>query len=222
MKAERINKNQIRFTLNADDLSQRNIRISELSYGSDKAKTLFHDMMTRAQQEFGFDFSAQPIMIEAVPLSQGSIMITVTKVHKPENGEPMIPAITTPLSSVRREAGSASDSEQTAEPAQAKADLPQEGYFLFGFTDFRTLCETAALVPDKLHLKNCLYLDPKSQRYYIEAQYRQNGPKIRYTLNLLYEYASEIHSNPMSGLFLKEHAKCLMNTRALQKLKMLA
>lgn len=221
MKAERINKNQIRFTLNSDDLSQRNIRISELSYGSDKAKALFHDMMVTAQQEFGFDFSAQPIMIEAVPLSQGSIMITVTKVHKPETGEPVIPAITTPLSSPRLESPSPSVAEPS-EQAQDPKRPQQDHYYLFGFPDFRTLCETAALVPDQLHLKNCLYLDPKTQRYYIETQYRQNGPKVRYTLNLLYEYASEIHCNPMSGLFMKEHAQCLMNSRALQKLKHLA
>ena len=69
MKAERINQNQIRFTLNAEDLSQRNIQISELSYGSDKAKALFHDMMIAAKQEFGFDFSSQPVVIEAVPLA---------------------------------------------------------------------------------------------------------------------------------------------------------
>ena len=72
MKAERINQNQIRFTLGAEDLKNRDIKLSELSYGSDKTKALFQDMMNTAQKEFGFDFSAQPIMIEAVPLPSAS------------------------------------------------------------------------------------------------------------------------------------------------------
>ena len=38
MKIERLNENQIRCTLNKEDLADRQIRISELAYGSDKAK----------------------------------------------------------------------------------------------------------------------------------------------------------------------------------------
>ena len=40
MKIEKINENQIRCTLNKDDLVDRQLRISELAYGTEKAK--FH------------------------------------------------------------------------------------------------------------------------------------------------------------------------------------
>ena len=80
MKAERINKNQIRFTLNKADLQERQLKVTELAYGSDKTKALFDDMMHTALTEFGFDFSEKPLMIEAIPISEESLMITVTKV----------------------------------------------------------------------------------------------------------------------------------------------
>ena len=48
MKAERINKNQIRFTLNKADLQERQLKVTELAYGSDKTKALFDDMMHTA------------------------------------------------------------------------------------------------------------------------------------------------------------------------------
>ena len=38
MKIERLNENQIRCTLNKEDLANREIKLSELAYGSDKAK----------------------------------------------------------------------------------------------------------------------------------------------------------------------------------------
>ena len=41
MKSERISKNQVRFTLNRADLKARQLKISDLTYGSDKAKALF-------------------------------------------------------------------------------------------------------------------------------------------------------------------------------------
>ena len=48
MKIEKINDNQIRCTLTSEDLESRRIRLSELAYGSEKAKALFHDMMKQA------------------------------------------------------------------------------------------------------------------------------------------------------------------------------
>ena len=45
MKIERVNENQIRCTLNQADLASRQLKISELAYGSEKAKELFRDMM---------------------------------------------------------------------------------------------------------------------------------------------------------------------------------
>lgn len=214
MKAERINKNQVRFTLGAEDLESRNIQLSELSYGSEKAKALFHDMMLQAQQEFGFDFSSQPVMIEAVPLSSDSIMITVTKVHKPHPGDALIPSITTPLSTPRTDAGTPSSTD-------TPSSVP-ERYSLFGFSDFHTLRKAAALTPDKLNLKNCLYFDPGTNYYFIEARGKLSNPKIRYTMSLLLENAAEVYDNPLMSYYLHEHGQCLLKARALQKLKLLS
>ncbi len=84
MKIERLNDNQIRCTLTREDLAERQIRISELAYGSQKAKDLFRDMMQQAFQDFGFEVENTPLMIEAIPLSADSIVFIVTKVDDPE------------------------------------------------------------------------------------------------------------------------------------------
>ena len=54
MKIEKINENQIRCTLTRADLEKRQIKLSELAYGSEKARALFREMMLQAFQEFGF------------------------------------------------------------------------------------------------------------------------------------------------------------------------
>ena len=48
MKIEKVNDNQIRCTLTRDDLASRELKISELAYGTEKAKNLFRDMMKPA------------------------------------------------------------------------------------------------------------------------------------------------------------------------------
>ena len=84
MKIEKINENQIRCTLTKNDLADRELKISELAYGSDKAKLLFKDMMEQASYECGFEADDIPLMIEAVPISAECIVLTITKVEDPE------------------------------------------------------------------------------------------------------------------------------------------
>lgn len=84
MKIEKVNDNQIRCTLTREDLADRQLKLSELAYGTEKAKSLFRDMMQQANYEFGFEAEDLPLMIEAVPLTSDTIMLIITKVEYPE------------------------------------------------------------------------------------------------------------------------------------------
>lgn len=84
MKIEKINDNQIRCTLTREELAERQLKLSELAYGTEKAKMLFRDMMQQASYEFGFEADDIPLMIEAIPLSADSIILVITKVEYPE------------------------------------------------------------------------------------------------------------------------------------------
>lgn len=84
MKIEKINEHQIRCTLTSADLAARQIKLSELVYGSDKTKKLFHDMMEAANAKFGFEADDIPLMIEAIPMNSGCIVLLITKVDDPE------------------------------------------------------------------------------------------------------------------------------------------
>ncbi len=84
MKIEKLNENQIRCTLNKYDLMDRELKLSELAYGTEKAKGLFRDMMEQAFDEFGFEAEDIPLVIEAIPVSPDCIILIVTKVEDPE------------------------------------------------------------------------------------------------------------------------------------------
>ncbi len=84
MKIEKLSENQIRCTLNRADLASRQLKISELAYGSEKAKALFREMMQQASYEFGFEAEDIPLMIEAIPMSPDCIVLIITKVEDPD------------------------------------------------------------------------------------------------------------------------------------------
>lgn len=84
MKIEKVNDHQIRCTLTKEDLADRELKLSELAYGTEKAKDLFRDMMRQASYEFGFEADDIPLMIEAIPLNSECIVLIITKVEDPE------------------------------------------------------------------------------------------------------------------------------------------
>ena len=84
MKIEKVNDNQIRCTLTKADLADRELKLSELAYGTEKAKSLFRDMMQQAALEFGFQADNIPLMIEAIPINAECIVLIITKVEDPE------------------------------------------------------------------------------------------------------------------------------------------
>ena len=62
----------------------RELRLSELAYGTEKAKALFRDMMQQASYEFGFEADDIPLMIEAIPISPECLVLVITKVEDPD------------------------------------------------------------------------------------------------------------------------------------------
>ena len=84
MKIEKVNEKTIRCTLTKSDLTERKIKLSELAYGTEKARGFFKDMIQQASYQFGFEAEDIPLMIEAIPLSGESIVLVITKVEDPE------------------------------------------------------------------------------------------------------------------------------------------
>lgn len=83
MKFEKIDENTISLTLKSDELKERNLKVSDLSYGSIKARTLLIELIKLADAEIGFKVDA-PLAVEAVPLKEGGIKLNITKVYNPD------------------------------------------------------------------------------------------------------------------------------------------
>ena len=130
MKIEKINDNQIRCTLTRQDLEEHQIRISELAYGTEKAKRLFHDMMKEAQLKFGFEANNIPLMIEAIPVNADNIILIITKVEDPEELD-----------------------TRFSKFAPLKDHLPSDAFHLDGADNiidmFQKLCEASMKKPSK-------------------------------------------------------------------------
>lgn len=79
MRIERVSDTQLKLLLTTKDLSERDLKISDIASNSVKAQKLFKDIMSTAISEFGFAVDESPVMIEAIPTTDG-ITIIISKV----------------------------------------------------------------------------------------------------------------------------------------------
>ena len=86
MKIEKLNEDKIRITLDSNDLKERNIDFHSFMSNSISTQSIFVDMLKKAEKEVGFITKNYKTMIEAFATSNGSFILTITRI-RPEIAE---------------------------------------------------------------------------------------------------------------------------------------
>lgn len=246
MKIEKINDNQIRCTLTREDLESHQIRISELAYGTDKAKKLFRDMMQQAQIQFGFEADNIPLMIEAIPVSTESIILIITKVEDPEeldtrfskfapfkgsqktdtlqlDGADNIIDIFQKIYEAKIKSAQTKDNAISTEAAPADSDtavqVPDVNLIrLYEFETLDDVIDAAHGLNGYFSGTNTLYKDPADEIYKLVIHQSSLSPEeFNKVCNILTEYGSGKAFTLSGEAYLKEHGE-LISASALQQL----
>lgn len=241
MKIEKVNENQIRCTLTREDLASRELKISELAYGTEKAKNLFRDMMRQANFEFGFEAEDIPLMIEAVPLNAECIVLIITKVEDPEELDTRFsrfaPSVTEEDEEDEEYAEAGADevldlfrriqTEQQAESAspagkgntQAEDETDSERTRIFIMDSLSQVMNVASVVAEHYSGVSRLYKDESNSRYLLLlAQGNESAADFDRACNIASEYGSAQRIAPGSSTFLAEHCEALISDNAIQAL----
>ena len=240
MKIEKLNDNQIRCTLTHDDLAARHLKLSELAYGSEKAKSLFRDMMQQASFDYGFEADDTPLMIEAIPSSAGSIVLIITKVEDPEELDTRFSRFTpngdsSPI--IAEQFGKLEGAEEfldllnkvkeaaadtrpaTAQPEKTEEKTPQINIRLFSFSDIDLVIQACHLLSSAYHGANTLYLDKENETYILAlTQSDHTNNEFNKFCNMLSEYGTLEKASGAVLAFLEEHCDVIVSADAVQKL----
>lgn len=223
MKIEKINTNQIKCFLSKGDLLSRQIKVSELAYGTEKAQELFRDMMDQANNEFGFEVKNAPLMIEAIPLSTESIMLIITKVDNPDDLENKF--ATLPGSKTRKFKKKGivdepfEDSENLIPTKKSQKTNAISAFFLYEFT---TLDDVSAIAPKLLRFtidNSTLYRNPENGKYYL-ALLSTSIERVTCKIirGILSEYSEQIISRKNILNYYDEHYETIIKDKAIKVL----
>lgn len=232
MKIEKIDNNKIRCFLNSDDLSERQIELTELAYGTEKATLLFHEMLEEASEEFGIDFEDSPIMVEAIPVAHDSIILIISKVDDPEELDTRFSRFT-PGSENNEQLGELSslipqilegieDDTDTSEsePAQKTEHEESESDFvrIFKFNSIDEISNTAKVLTLPDSIQSSLFFDSSDDSYYLII-FIGELPKEDYVriCNSLSEFGNRVYGNAATAAYYEEHLECIIKEYALEK-----
>ncbi len=247
MRIEKLNDNQIRCTLTRDDLANRQIKLSELAYGTEKAKELFRDMMQQAAAEFGFEADNIPLMIEAIPLPNECIVLIITKVEDPEEldtrfakfapggdasslddpgdlsgilpeGADNVLDMFRKLIDRHLKEGEKEEKEKEADVLAAELDLAR----LYFFPDLDTVLSAARVLSGCYHGRNSLYRLRRDGSYCLVIRKSSHTPEeFNKFSNILSEYGTSGKYSSAGEAYLDEHEEPMIKNEALQKLALL-
>jgi len=246
MKIEKVNDHQIRCTLTREDLVSRELKISELAYGTDKAKDLFRDMMQQAALEFDFDAEDIPLMIEAIPLNSDCIVLIVTKVEDPEELDTRFakfaPSVqededsdlsdeSAELSALSEDVINLFEKISKATPEKHKDPTTQTASSsgptrsgqdvcrVFAFRSLSDITSLARILGTELDCTNSLYKDKEHNRYLLVVrQEHLSTSAFGKVCNTISEYGNSLKTATTGNAYMDEHFTLLAEQQALQLL----
>ena len=207
LKIEKINESQIKLILTQADLSERNIKLEDLTIPSEKTQELFHDIMETALEEYDFISENTPLMVEAVPVGLDSIMIIVTKIDS-KSQESIGAKILSQQKDLRR--------------FKRKSLVFQEGesdknsdILIYSFAKLDDVIDFSLRVADTYHDASSLY--KMYDRYFIVLQIKQDGDenKAEELELILGEYGQKHMSVQLSKYYLIEHGETMIENKAI-------
>ncbi|OOB80256.1 MAG: competence protein [Epulopiscium sp. Nuni2H_MBin003] len=207
MKMEKVSETQIRITLNKEDLLNRNIKLTELAYGSKKAQALFQDMMTKAYEDLGFEATNVPLMIEAVPITMDSIMIVVTKVDDPEQIEERLG-----LTGERPTHRTFKDQEDSNE---FEPLIPESvSSLMYRFDTLDDISSASSQIQHLYFGESCIY--KYTDKYFLLMYTNANtNTDISILTSVLNEFGKRAYTSNLNEYFLKEHGETIIRRNAI-------
>lgn len=234
MKIEKINDRQICCIISSEDLINNQIKLSELAFGSSKAKIFFRDLMLKARNDCGFDGLNSPLMIEAIPQPPDSIKLIITKMNDSagENPDPAkenhfelhFEGVDEVLNLIReiRESGSAPKKPRPASvltPPEKPMEEPRPVVEAFRFPDIDSIVLAAAALKGFYDGENSLYTEPAQNTYLLTVRCVSETPEeFNKICNILTEYSIPVHCSESGEYYMKEHGNEMIADHALQVL----
>lgn len=207
MRFEKLNDDKIRITLNRDDLAKKDINIHDFMSSSIESQDLFFDMLDKAEKEIGFVTKDYQIRIEALAVTSGDFIITVTR---------SLP------NSVHKEAPTPKKSASKPKIRIKRKQMPIDtANALYIFPTFEDFCEFCIFlqnhkIPYTTIAQNVSLYEYKNCYYFTLENINVNYSHLKRLFSNITEFATYLTYSSLWVNKLKENGKLIMKNNAIR------
>lgn len=199
MKIEKLNEDKIRITLNIEELKNKNVDFHSFMSNPIETQSFFLDMLDEAEKEIGFSTENYKISIEALAMSNGNFIFTVTRIQEPNK-------FTKKKLHIKK-----------------KNDISnQSSIFIFQFDLFEDFCDFCNFLNNSMYSSikdyiknNVLY--SYNEKYYLVIKNSKIDEIIFKSLySSILEFSKNVNNTELFENRLKEYGKLIIKTNAIK------
>ena len=199
MKIEKLTENQIRITLNVDDLIKNNINLHSFMSNSLESQDFFYLILDKAEKEIGFKTDDYKLMIEALSAPGDNFILTITRL-KQEQIE-----------------------KKKKVQAKRKELKINDTVFVYRFKSFDDICEFVNYLKQNYllilnNLKKSKLYKYNSDYYFVfkNNNYKTTIKEIKTIHCLFLEFSEYIHNSKVFERKLNEYGNLLIPKNAVE------
>lgn len=203
MKFEKLNENKIRITLSNQDLIEKHIDFNSVMSNSVESQNLFIDMLEEAEQKMGFVTKDYKIKIEALAMSDGDFIVTVTRSEKGDIEKDVLPQNKNKKIKAKRKLATL-DSESLV-------------YEFVNFDDFYLFSSLVSKIKNYTTIAKTMSLYSYNGNYYLLfSKLNLNHPYIKNFYTLITDFGTYIYNSDLFSYKLFERGKVIFKNNAIK------
>lgn len=217
MKYKKINEATVQCIVTAEDMLEYGLTLSDIFERNEKGEEFLRDIIERAHDEVGYRISGDNIAMQITPMQNQGLVVTFTN-EGPAVFRDILQHLREVLQGVSAELGR---TDETGLQGAARDRLGQEfddDRRMFVFAALHQVMQYTASVPSKLSVKSCLY--KADEAYYLVIERGRLSYRMFNKISAqAVEFGNIIAVSDERMQYLKEHGECLIESRAVSRLR---
>lgn len=217
MKYKKINEATVQCIITAEDMLEYGLTLSDIFERNEKGEGFLRDIIERAHDEVGYRISGDNIAMQITPMQNKGLVVTFTN-ESPAAFRDILQHLKEVLQGVSAELNKQDTAGQQKAIQDHIAQEFDDNRRMFVFSALHQVMQYTASVPKNLSVKSYLY--KADEAYYLVIERNRLSYKMFNKISAqAVEFGNIIAVSEERMRYLKEHGECLIDGRAVSRLR---
>lgn len=217
MKYKKINEATVQCIITAEDMLEYGLTLSDIFERNEKGEGFLRDIIERAHDEVGYTINGDNIAMQITPLQNQGLVVTFTN-ESPAGFRDILQHLKEMLQGVSAELNKQQDTGRQTLLSGQYAEVVDDNRRMFVFATLHEVMQYTASIPPSISVKSWLY--KVDEAYYLVLEKNRLSYKVFNKISAqAVEFGNLIAVSPERMQYLEEHGECLIESRAVSRLR---